>query len=181
MRRRHLTTGVTLLMLCGILVLGAVWGFKSLFADFPTNGLSAPQPSPTCKPEQVAAGQRIYSRQVTISVFNSGTRVGLASKTLYRLANRGFEMGDLGNAPSNANVRRVQVWTTKDNDAEAKLVALQFGKRTKVKFSDVNLGAGVDVLVGDGFTRLAKAPRSIRAHTSQKVCVPLDPLSPANG
>jgi hypothetical protein len=181
MRRRHLTTAITMLFLCGLLVLGAVWGFKSLFAQIPSASPSAGQPSPTCKPQQIDAGQRMPSTQITVSVFNSGSRVGLASETLNSLANRGFKLGDIGNAPSNANVRSVQVWTTKTHDVEARLVALQFGKRVKVRVSKVNLGAGVDVVLGNGFRGLVRAPSSIRATTPQKVCAPISSPSPANG
>jgi hypothetical protein len=91
---------------------------------------------------------------------------------------RGFIGGDLGNAPSDVEVRGVQVWSTIENDPTARLVARQFGKDLEVRFSDEDLGAGVDVIVGNGFKRLIKAPRSLEVKRPQEYCVPVEPLPP---
>jgi hypothetical protein len=181
MRRRQVTTAITMIVLCGVLVLGAVWGFKSLFADIPEAGLGNAEPSPTCKTQKFNAGEPVKAAQIQVSVFNAGNRSGLASTTLNSLANRGFQIGDAGNAPSDAKVSTVQVWSTHARDIEAKLVALQFGKGTPVKRSDVDLGPGVDVVVGNGYHGLAKAPTSLRASSAEEVCVPVDRLSTAAG
>ena len=180
MARRQVTTAVTMLALCGILVIGAVLGWKSLSADLPGTGGSSAEPSPSCATQTVHVGQRIRSSDVQVSVFNGGTRSGLAEKTLKALARRGFTKGVIGNAPSDARVRRAQVWSTEQHDASARLVARQFGKKVKVRFSDTDLGPGVDVIVGDGYRKLAKAKRSIRAHNSQQVCAPTDNTNTAS-
>jgi len=172
MGRRAITTAVTMLALIGILVLGAVWGWRSLFAELPESPTAA-EPAPTCATETLAAGQRVRARQVRVSVFNAGTRSGLAGDTLDRLRRRGFTAGDTGNAPSDLDVRRVQVWSTVEDDPRAQLVARQFGKKTRVRFSDEDLGPGVDVIVGDRFDRLSKAPRSLRVREAREICVPL--------
>jgi hypothetical protein len=172
MARRHLTTAVTLLVLVGILVLGAMLGMKSLFAPLPATGGATASPSPTCTPKTVKKGQRIKSTQVQVSVFNGGTRAGLASSTMRVLTKRGFTAGDIGNAPSGARVRFVRVLTTEKNDMAARLVARQFGHSTKVRLSGTDLGPGIDVIVGNRFHKLAKARHVIVAHTSSTVCVP---------
>ena len=122
MARRHLTTGITLLVLVGILVVGVVLGSKSLFAPLPDSGQAAETPSPTCATQTVKKGQRIRSTQVQVSVFNGGTRSGLADETLQPLVKRGFTAGDAGNAPSGTEVKRVRVFTTTENDLSATLV-----------------------------------------------------------
>jgi hypothetical protein len=170
---RHLTTGITLLVLVGILVVGAVLGSKSLFAPLPDSGQAAGSPSPTCTTQTVKKGQRIRSTQVQVSVFNGGTRSGLADETLKSLVKRGFTAGDTGNAPSDTKVRRVRVFTTTSNDLSATLVARQFGRSTKVVVTDTDLGPGVDVVVGNKFDKLAKARHVIAVRKSSSVCVPV--------
>lgn len=173
MTGRHLTTAVTLLVLCGLLLLGGVVGVKTMLSPIPGSQPTAGgSPSPTCSTESLKKGQRIRSRQVMVSVFNAGTTVGLADQTLNRLGKRGFRKGDAGNAPDSAKVRFVQVWTAKKHDATAKLVAMQFGRKTRIKVTRTDLGQGVDVVVGNDFKGFKKAPRSITVHTRQQVCLP---------
>ena len=172
MGRRHITTAVTMAVLCGLLVMGVVLGWKALFADIPGDATPDTQATPPCTTEKVKAGQRIRSSQVRVSVFNGGSQSGLADDTMAALRKRGFRAGDIGNAPSDVNVRTVQVWSTEEDDAEARLVARQFGKKVSVTFSDVDLGPGVDVVVGDRFRALVKAERWIKVRNPQEVCIP---------
>jgi hypothetical protein len=172
MRRRHITTAITLLVLVGILVLGVVLGVNALFAPLPDNEPSA-EPSPTCTVTSVKKGQRIAPAQVQISVFDGGTRGGLAGSTMQTLARRGFKQGEVGNAPTNVRVRRVQIWTTQRNDDAARLVALQFGRTTRIRVTTIDLGPGIDVVVGDNFHRLDKVKRFVIVRRSSSVCVPL--------
>lgn len=174
MGRREITTAVTLLVLCGLLVAGAVIGWQKLFTDLPDAPTPVAEPSPSCSSEGVQKGDLLRSSQVVTSVFNAGSRSGLAGETLDALTKRGFERGEVGNAPDDVDVRRVQVWASRRNDAEARLVALQFGKRTKVKVSKLDLGPGVDVVVGNKFRGLEKAKRSIKVQKPQQVCAPVD-------
>lgn len=174
MTRRHLTTAVTMLVLVGLLVLGAVWGWQSLFTESPR----AAEPAPTCDPQVVEAGGKIRSGQVTVSVYNGGTRSGLANQTMNALMARGFQTGDVGNAPSDVEVRKVQVWSTVENDPRARLVARQFGKGVKVRYVDEDLGPGVDVIVGNRFRDLVKAPRALKVKQEQEFCVPVEDEEP---
>ena len=180
MRGRHLTTAITLLVLVGLLALGTVVGVRSLFAPLPGGSTSA-SPSPACATRSVRKGQRVSARQVQVSVFNSGTRAGLADETMAELARRGFKRGDVGNAPSGRRVKVAQVWTTQRHDPGAHLVAHQFGGSTKVRFVRRNLGPGVDVIVGSGLHHLAKAKGFVVAKRSSSVCVPATGAATSSG
>jgi hypothetical protein len=162
-------TGVTLLVLCGILAVGAWVGWRELFR--PVSEDDGTEQS-ACTSTEVRRGERLSTRAVTISVFNAGTRVGLADRTRNALVRRGFRDGGVGNAPSETEVRRVQVWTTQRRDVAAQLVARQFRGRVPIRVLDDNLGPGVVVVVGNGFDGLrAGAPRALRATKSQSTCV----------
>lgn len=168
MDRRHITTAVTMLLLVGILVLGLVVGYQSLFKPIDSDNTTQ-----SCKTQD--KGQRIRTKEVQVSVFNAGTRSGLAGETLDSLSQRGFRSGDIGNAPETAKVVDVQVWTTQKSDRAAKLVALQFGPRMKVMVKDENLGPGVDVLVGNGYDGLGRPQKSLKVKRKPvEVCVTKD-------
>lgn len=174
MARRAITSAVTLLVLVGLLVGAAVWGWNALFTALPEEETTGA----TCTTEQLEAGDRIRSTQVRVSVFNAGTRSGLAGQTLDALTRRGFLEGETDNAPADIEVARVQVWSTVENDPRARLVARQFGKKVRVRFADEDLGPGIDVIVGDKYRGLAKAPRALKVTKAQEICVPDETLSP---
>ncbi len=179
MTGRHITTAVTMLVLVGLLVLGATWGWQALFEEVPGSGEAA-EPTPSCTTEVIRAGDKVSADQVTVSVFNGGTRNGLADQTLDALTRRGFRPGQVGNAPDDLDVRRVQVWSTIENDPRARLVARQFGKKTRVRFSDEDLGRGIDVIVGNGFRKLDKAPRSVTVKNRRELCLPVETVAPVD-
>jgi hypothetical protein len=167
--RRSVLSAVTLTVLVGLLVLGAVTGYRALVAPLPdANGNG--RASHPCR-HQVAKGDIVRTKDVTVSVYNAGTRTGLAGQTLDELAARGFIKGRVGNAPDRfAGVRFVRVLAPERNDPVAKLVALQFGRQTLVQPVKKNQGRGVEVVVGDAFVGLAKAPSKLRATTSGSGC-----------
>ncbi len=171
MHRRHLTTAVTMLVLLAILAAGALWGAQALFAPLPSADPSA-KPAAKCVTRSVQKGQRVTAAQVQVSVFNAGTRSGLADETMVSLTKRGFKEGAVGNAPETSTVKRAQVWTTAANDTAARLVARQFGAATTIRRVRVDLGPGVDVVVGNALGKLSKAKRSIVASKASSVCLP---------
>ena len=168
MRRRHLTTAITLLVLLCLLAVGAAVGVKTLFAP-----VDDAKTAPTCVTRSVSKGQRLTSAQVQVSVFNAGTRSGYAGRTLSLLTKRGFKKGTVGNAPEGTRVKVAQVWVGRAADVTAgRLVARQLGRSIKVETGRTSLGPGIDVVVGDGFTKLVEAKRVIVATRTSSVCLP---------
>jgi LytR cell envelope-related transcriptional attenuator len=166
------TTAITLVVL--VLVLGgmAVYGFKSALAPLPGGSASS---DPTCSQTEKEVQRFLRRGEVQVSVFNAGTKSGLAGKTLEKVEAAGFKAGNSGNAPGSAQVRRAAVWTTQPNDTSARLVALAFGKRTRVEVTETDLGPGVDVIVGNRFKGLdKKAPNRIRLPRPVTTCVQVD-------
>lgn len=180
MRGRHVTTGVTLLILLGILLVAGAYGLHALVAPVPGKDSS---PSADCRTTSVKKGQKIRARQVKVSVFNGGNRAGLADETLGALRRRGFQKGEAGNAPDGTKVKVAKVWTTQKHDAAAKLVARQFGPAIKVfqVSAKSDLGPGVDVVVGNDFRGLAKAGPVLTVRKRSSACLPAGSSSAAGG
>jgi hypothetical protein len=152
-----------MVVLCTILVVAAVVGFNTLFAPLPGDDEEpAAAPSKSCAVEPVEEGRRLRSRQVVVNVFNAGTRAGLAGTTMDALRARGFRGGTIGNAPDGTKVQRVQVWIAAGEEDAGRLVARQFGPRTPVQTPDDDAVDGIDVVVGNKFRSLKRAPRSIK-------------------
>ncbi len=166
MRDRRLLSAVTLAVLSAILVLGAVVGFRSLFAPLPgaaDESEEAPVAAGECK-DELRAGKPVRAEQVTVSVYNAGDQAGLAGTTRDQLVARGFLPGEVGNAPEDYPVQFVRVLAPRKKDPAALLVALQFGPETFVQVTDDDLGPGVDVIVGSDFPGFADdAPTQIEA------------------
>lgn len=179
MTGRHLTTGITLLLLAGLLAAGFYYGVNQLFAPLESKQEPVAEPTPSCS--TVRKGQTLRSEQVAVNVFNGGIRSGLAGRTLDALANRGFLPGEVGNAPTQ-KVRRAQVWIVEGEEAAGRLVALNFGPKTPVKLRKKDLAdGGVDVIVGNNFEALKKPKRKIKVRIPQVVCSPASPATPAGG
>lgn len=171
MRTRALTTAVTMLTLIGVLIFAVVWGWNALLADV-SDPEASPSDGPTCETRTFEQGQKLRARQVRVSVFNAGDQGGLADTTMSALTKRGFRAGQVGNAPSDVAVRRVQVWTTAEVDARARLVAKQLGPKTRVRYGIDSLGPGIDVVVGNRFSGLVKAKPVITVGDDQEICLP---------
>jgi hypothetical protein len=166
MTGRRTVTLITLLVLVALLAVGGYLGWKALSSPLP--GDQDP-PEPTCA-AGLAKGDVVRSRDVTVSVYNAGTRTGLAGDTQHQLVARGFIAGELGNAPQDvADVAFVRILTTNKADPAAQLVALQFGKGTKVVAAP-DLGPGIEVVVGDRFSGLVKAPRKVTVTSDSPAC-----------
>lgn len=168
MKGRYLRSGLTLLVLFGIVGAAGYWGYKHTTASMPGLG-----PSNVCTTKTVQTTLR--ASQVQISVYNDGTITGLAGKTMKQLTKRGFIGGAVGNTTDNGGkregVRAVLVRTSTPNSTAAKLVAAQFGAKIKPVVSSVDLGPGIDVVLGNNFKGLvAGAPKSLPYTVTQQVC-----------
>ena len=171
MTGRKLTTGITLVVL--VLVLGgmAIYGVRAALAPLPEGSSTEPE----CSETEKEIKKFLRRDEVQVSVFNAGSRDGLAGTTLEKIEEAGFKAGNAGNAPRTAEVRRAVVWTTQPNDSGAKLVALALGRGTQIEVTETDLGPGVDVLVGNRFHGLAaKAPTRIRLPAAVETCIEVD-------
>lgn len=159
---RRAISWTTLAVMGVATVVMAVWGFNSLTA--PVGNDSTTPTSSTTTPGCTPGVRNVVRRgDVTVSVFNAGSRSGRAQDTLNLLENAGFAPGAVGNAPSGDHVARAEVHTTLKDDPKAKLVARALGKNTRIVVTTV-VGPGLDVIIGDKFNKLdASAPRQLSA------------------
>ena len=165
---RRSLSAITMLVLLGVLVLFLFVGWRAVSAPGPWSGDSGPTAEDCAS--GLAKGDLVRTTDVTVSVYNAGTRSGLAGRTQTQLLARGFLPGDIGNAPDGlGDVRRVAVLAPSPDDPAAMLVARQFGRGTDVQKHE-DLGSGVEVVVGDGYKGLDKAPRRMRAKAAGSGC-----------
>ena len=167
--RPGVRTALTMATLGVLLLVAAAWGFSALTAPFPGK-----VDLPTCVATDVQKGDKVFPDQVVVSVFNAGTREGLAGLTMTQLNDIGFVEGDSGNAPARAKVPRAEVWAAEPRNPAAALVARQYGPDTRV-VKGKPLGPGVVVVVGDRFRTLVKAPKKIVANRASSICSPPAP------
>jgi len=163
---RGVRSAITISVLVVILAVAAVWGWSAA-----TEPLPAKVDTPICSPRTVAAGDKVYPQDVTVSVYNAGTREGLAGRVMKSFTDDGFAEGNSGNAPSGSKVPVVSIWTTEPQNPAVLLVASRLGGNVDIERRS-GVGAGVTVVVGDGFTTLAKGRNSVVATQDAQVCSP---------
>lgn len=161
---QSMRTTITLLGLGVLMVIAAVWGWSATMKPLP-----AKVDSPICVDSAISAGEKVYPQQVTVSVYNAGTREGLAGRTMQLLKDAGFTKGQAGNAAS-AKVDNVEIWTTTPDSPDVQLLATYLGD-VEIERRD-GPGVGVSVVVGDRFRDLAPGERSIVAETDAEICSP---------
>ena len=155
----------TLVVLVLVLVLAGVWGWSAIREPFPQE--SNPPP---CLDREFAKGDTVKPRDVTVSVWNAGKRVGLAGLTMDLLSEAGFDEGSEGNTPGKRRIDRVEIWTDEPDNPAVQLVASHLGK---VDIMKRNSGApGVLVVVGDGFDDLVPGKKSVTVRAEATVCGP---------
>lgn len=164
----RLRSALTLLVLTALLVAGTVWGWSALTQPLPAPDLAAEEP-PLCTERTVQAGSTLGPGDVVVSVYNGGTTSGLAGRTLTRLAERGFVLGESGNAGE--RVPFVQVWAPDRRDPAVRLVSSHLARDVRVVERE-GLGPGVTIVVGDDFDRLAEGRRQVRVRRDATVCSP---------
>ncbi len=170
MTNRRILSGATLIVLMSLLAVGAYVGWQRLSAPVPERDEPTKASGPRCD-GGVARGDVVRTRDITVSVYNAGSRSGLAGQTMSELEARGFIPGDVGNAPAKfETVRWVRVLAPSKKDPAARLVALQFGKQTLVQAVKRDLGPGVEVIVGDKFLGLVDARQKLKARASGSGC-----------
>lgn len=162
----HARSGITLLVLVVVVLIGGAWGWSAVTKPFPGKA-----DAPICVQRSVDAGERVYPEQVTVSVLNAGTREGLAGRTMQLLEDEGFAQGNLDNAPPGTDVPRVEIWSNDPTSPAVQLVVSRFGPGTEVVRRDTTV-AGVVVVVGDDFVDLGKGRKSVVAESDAQICSP---------
>lgn len=158
---RVVRTPLTLLFLLAVLCYGAWWGYTNVLAPVP-----AAPPTP-CVNQTVPKG-KLRSSQITVSVYNGGTKKGLAGDVGRLLRQRGFNVQRTANTEEKVS-KTVIVGAGVDNPEV--LLVKRFFKDARVR-ADKRPDHTVDVLVGNrygGFNKKAKTSLSVKSKT---VCLP---------
>jgi hypothetical protein len=164
---RVVRTPVTLLILFGILLYGAYWGYNNIIKPVP-----ALPPEP-CVVQNVPNGQ-LKSSQVVIRVYNGGDRKGLAADVARSLRGKGFRVTLTTNTVE--KIQKTVIVGADMNNPEVKFVKTFF--KESVVRSDQRADRTVDVLVGNkygGFNKKAKTTYQVETDT---VCLPSQTPSP---
>jgi LytR cell envelope-related transcriptional attenuator len=165
----HLKTLLTLGVLSVLVLLGLTWGWSAMTSPFPQK--AAPK---VCIQTALQVGDRVSAPQVTVSVFNASTRVGLAERTMANFEDMGFGLGKVGNAPKGTDVSFAQVWTSKPNNPAVQLVVSRLGPRARAVHKH-HKGPGVIVVVGPAFEKLVAGKSSIKVTEPANICSPPSP------
>ncbi|MGI8645043.1 MAG: LytR C-terminal domain-containing protein [Nocardioides sp.] len=163
---RGVRSTLTLVTLVALLVGAAFWGWGAAMKPLPES-----QDLPLCEDTAVAAGQKVYPDQVTVSVFNASSRSGLAGRTSALLLDEGFPEGDSGNAPRGTTVAHSQIWTSDPQSPAVRLVESYLGEEATVVEGE-QLGLGVVVVVGEEFGELTRGRKSAKARQAGFICSP---------
>jgi hypothetical protein len=158
---RLVRTPLTLLVLLGVLCYGAWWGYTNVLRPVP------PTPPTPCVPQRVAKGV-LRSTQVTVNVYNGGTKKGLAGDVGRSLRDRGFKVVRTTN--TGEKIQKTIIVGAGAKNPEVLLVQ-RFFKKSTVKV-DKRIDHSVDVLVGNqygGFNKKAKTTYPVKART---ICLP---------
>ncbi len=162
----HMRTTLTMLALLAILVAGGWYGWQELIG-----GGTDPSAEPTATPESTESPSAECSTpapvtfrvdEVTLSVFNAGAPGGTATAVFGGLTERGFQEGEVGDAPDAVQVDGTVIWARSPRSEEVRLVQAQF-EQARVLERSAPLGPGVNVLVGADYSPLVEdAPDRIR-------------------
>ena len=163
-------SALTLVTLVVLLVGGTVWGYQALTEELPK--VNDPPP---CSDWTAKAGSKLYPDQVTVSVYNAGSRGGLAGRTLQALGDQGFAEGEQDNVSSDekVKVKSAQIWASAPDDPAAKLVASYLGKGVEIVERDSDV-PGILVLVGDDFGGVVEGRKKVKVAEDTVVCSPRD-------
>ncbi len=144
-------TPITLLVLLGILLGAAFYGWQTIIAPDPTDEKTAKTDGKKKCDNKIVfkRGERIAAENIVVNIYNAGDIPGLAGNTLSALVAKGFKSGVSENAPADRAARNVTIVTDAPSSPEIRMVRMQF--RGKVRVAEGEISRGIDVLVGDNF------------------------------
>jgi hypothetical protein len=158
---RVVRTPVTLLVLFGVLLYGAWWGYNNIIKPIP------PLPPVPCVDQTVPKGQ-LKASQVVVKVYNGGDRKGLAADVGRSLRTKGFRVILTTNTVE--KIQKTVIVGADVNNPDV-LFVKSFFKEATVR-SDRRVDRTVDVLVGNkygGFNKNAEDTYRVETTT---VCLP---------
>ncbi len=159
----------TLSVLGVLMLVGVTWGWSAATSPLPDY-----EDPPICENATVAAGDKVYPDQVTVSVINAGGRDGLAGRTMEQLVAKGFFEGETANGSATAKVNGAEIWTDDPDSAAVRLVATYLAKNGRgvvVKEQEPDR-LGINVVVGAQFEAVVTGRKAIAAKTDATVCSP---------
>lgn len=144
-------TPITLVVLLGILLGAAVYGWQTIVSPNETKKpTTAPEPASKCERKTTfKKGQTIRAEDIVVNVYNAGGISGLAGNTLSALVGKAFQAGVSDNAPGRQKARNVTIVTNVPKSPAIRLVRIQFLGPVRVVPGE--LAPGIDVIVGDNF------------------------------
>jgi hypothetical protein len=165
----HLKTLLTLAVLMVLLLVGITWGWSAVRSPFPQK--AAPK---ICVRTALQPGDRVSAPQVTVSVYNASTRVGLAERTMSEFEDQGFGPGKVGNAAKGTSVLYAQVWTHDRANPAVQLVISRLGPRAHI-LEKPPVGPGITVVVGPQYDKLVAGKSSVKVKQPADICSPPSP------
>ena len=165
---RVVRTPVTLLILFGMLLYGAWWGYNNIIKPIP------PLPPEPCVDQVVEKGQ-LKSGQVVVRVYNGGDRKGLAADVGRSLRGRGFRVVLTTNTVE--KIQKTVIVGAAGNNPEV-LFVKSFFKEAIVR-SDKRVDRTVDVLVGNKYGGFKKEAKTTYQVDTTTLCLPSQSTSPS--
>lgn len=164
---RVVRTPVTLLILFGVLLYGAWWGYNNIIKPVPS---LPPEP---CVNQSVPEGQ-LKSSQVVVRVYNGGDRKGLAADVGRSLRGKGFRVTLTTNTVE--KIQKTVIVGADPNNPEVKFVKTFF--KESVVRADQRVDRTVDVLVGNKYGGFNKSAKTTYRVDTDTVCLPSQTPSP---
>ena len=158
---RIVRTPITLLLLLGVLCYAAWWGYTNVLRPIP------PAPAQPCVDQSLTKGQ-LKSSQVTVKVYNGGSKRGLAGDVGRALRDRGFNVIRTTNTAEKISKTVIVGADAKNPEV---LLVKGFFKDALVK-GDKRVDRTVDVLVGNKYAGFNKGARQTYTVNAETLCLP---------
>lgn len=157
-RRQRRATIVIAVVLLGLA--GAFYYASTYFRD------TAPKPQP-CTTEVAAAP--LTPQDVSLDVYNSTNRTGLAAAVAKQAGARGFKIKAVGNDPLGPSVKQVaQIRFGPEGEASAKLLKTHVPQAVLV--NDKRKGDTIDLAVGAAWKGFGKVPVVVTPTQALRPC-----------
>lgn len=182
-RGRKVLALIATLALIGLLGYGTVQLIDVFRGEDDRRDEASGPAEPECRPEENAEPVRLPEPEaVTVNVYNATTRSGLAQQTADALAERGFTIGEVDNAPEELDGEvagpglLLGSEQAEESGALAVLGAHLSGAEPRPGDRE---DAAVDLVLGDGFEQLAAEDEVITALAA--LAAPEDPCAAEDG